>query len=86
MSQEEIDKFLANTKVHVEGNSKEIQEKLFSLGYRWYHGGVQVRHCNSPYLFIYPRKYFTRSNDMEHFNAHGNRKISAEEILSINLT
>ena len=34
MTRKEIDKFLANTKVYVAGKSKEIQEKLFSLGYK----------------------------------------------------
>ena len=35
MTQKEVEEFLANTKVCVNGKSIEIQEKLFSLGYKW---------------------------------------------------
>ena len=35
MTQKEIEKNLANTKVYVAGKSKEILEKLFTLGYEW---------------------------------------------------
>ena len=35
MTKEEINKFLANTKIYVAGKSEEIQKKLFSLfGYK----------------------------------------------------
>ena len=52
MTREEINKFLANTKVYVAGKSKEIQEKLFSLGYKWCNGYTNVEHTESPFLFI----------------------------------
>ena len=35
MTREEVRTFLNGTKVYVEDKSKEIQEKLFSLGYDW---------------------------------------------------
>ena len=35
MTRKEAVEFLANTKVYVNGKSKEIQKKLFSLGHEW---------------------------------------------------
>lgn len=86
MTQKEIDKLLANTKVYVNGKSKEIQEKLFSLGYKWTSGDIDVDDIDYPFLFIYPNKSFAMGRSMTHFSAHVNREISAEEILSIEPT
>ena len=88
MTQKEIDKFLANTKVYVNGKSKEIQEKLFSLGYMWNEDstGTVVCHTEAPFLFIYEDKVITMSNDMDLFCSHENSEITAEEILSLEIT
>ena len=86
MTQKEIDKFLANTKVYVNGKSKEIQEKLFSFGYGW--GGrnhTEVSYVNEPFLFIY-KQNITHSNDMHTFIECKHREISADEILSLEIT
>lgn len=86
MTQKEIHKFLANTKVYVNGKSKEIQEKLFSLGYRWTDGNTDVYYTKDPFLFIYKDMLFMRSNNMEQFTNKNHREISVEEILSLELT
>lgn len=88
MTQKEINKFLANTKVYVAGKSKEIQEKLFSLGYKWNDEctGTDVHNTEAPFLFIYEDTLITMSSNMNHFCNHENREISAEEILSLELT
>lgn len=87
MTRKEIDKLLANTKVYVAEKSKEIQEKLFSLGYCWHIcGSTEVKHENDPFLFIYKVHSITCSNDMIVFTRSKHREISAEEILSIELT
>lgn len=87
MTQKEIDKFLANTKVYVAGKSKEIQEKLFSLGYCWHIGGsTGVKHENEPFLFIYKVHSISCTNDMCTFMRSEYREISAEEILALELT
>lgn len=86
MTQKEIEKFLANTKVYVNGKSKEIQEKLFSFGYGW--GGrkhTEVSYVNEPFLFIY-KQNITHSNDMHIFIECKHREISADEILSLEIT
>lgn len=86
MAQKEINAFLANTKVYVNGKSREIQEKLFSFGYEWCSGVEEVCHTDMPFLFIYENKSFTSSNDMERFSNHENREITAEEIIALELS
>lgn len=88
MTRKEIDKFIANTKVYVNGKSKEIQEKLFSLGYKWNNcrTNTVVRHIEAPFLFIYENKEITKSSDMELFCSHENSEITAEEIIALEIT
>lgn len=86
MTKKEAVKFLANTKVYVNGKSKEIQKKLFSLGYEWSDGDTNVCYTKSPFLYISSSMTFTMGNDMEHFSERILREISAEEILSLELT
>lgn len=86
MTREEINMFLANTKVYVNGKSKEIQEKLFSLGYEWCGGCTEVKYTKSPFLFIDADMSFSMSCNINIFSSHKNREISAEEILSLEIT
>lgn len=87
MTEKEIHQFLANTKVYVNGKSKEIQEKLFDLGYKWCSGNQTKVSCvDDPFLFIYNSREITCSNDMTIFKEHENREITAEEILSLEVT
>ena len=44
------DKRLADTKVYVAGKSKEIQEKVFQLGYKWYLTGKKNKVYRNPIL------------------------------------
>lgn len=83
MTREEINKFLANTKVYVNGKSKEIQEKLFSFGYKWDSKDTKVDNVGIPFLFIFSNKLFSGNCSMTYFSNHGNREISAEDILSL---
>ena len=86
MTKEEIRKFLDNTKVYVNGKSKEIQEKLFSLGYTWSDGENKVKYTGEPFLFICKGCRIAYSHDMVWFLNHENREITAEQILSLELT
>ena len=86
MTLKEIRKILDNTKVYVNGKSRAIQEKLFSFGYGW--GGrnhTEVSYVNEPFLFIY-KQNITHSNDMHTFIECKHREISADEILSLEIT
>ena len=87
MTKEEIRKLLDNTKVYVNGKSKEIQEKLFSFGYRWVDGNyTEVCKEDEPFLLIYDDGYITYENDLSYFIEHDNREIHAYEILSLEIT
>lgn len=87
MTLKEIRKILDNTKVYVNGKSKEIQEKLFSFGYKWYHNNsTKVSNTEKPFLFIYKKDDIACSSDMDYFTEHENREIIAEEILSLEIT
>lgn len=86
MTPKEINKFLANTKVYVNGKGKEIQKKLFLLGYKWSQGLAVVCSLDYPFLYIQEDMSFKKGSDMEYFSKHKNREISAEEILSLELT
>lgn len=85
MTQKEIENFLSNTKVYVDGRSREIQEKLFSFGYTWDTGIKIIQYTEFPFLFIYADKRITFIEKMDWFVHHKNREITAEEILSLEL-
>lgn len=85
MTIEEIRNFLDDTKVYVNGKSREIQEKLFSFGYKWNNECTDVSFTCSPFLFIYTDMSFARSGDMEYFSKYENREITAEQILALEL-
>lgn len=88
MTKEEIKMLLNDTKVYVNGKSKEIQKKLFSFGYEWSRGGnpKEVRCIESPFLFIFKSGYIRCGQDMCFFKEHENKEITAEEILSLKVT
>lgn len=87
MTQKEIEKFLTETKVYVNGKSKEIQEKLFSLGYCWTEGkDTKVMFEDKPFLYIDEDHNIAYGCDMVNFIYYEYREISAEEILSLELT
>ena len=85
MTREEIKEFLDNTKVYVNGKSKEIQEKLFSFGYTW-NWDNRVKFTKEPFLFISGTGGITHSNDMALFKKYEYREITAEEILALEVT
>ena len=86
MTREEVRTFLNGTKVYVEDKSKEIQEKLFSLGYCWNDKIKAVQHEKKPFLFI-TDDGITYSDDVVFFKKESlEREISADEILSIEVS
>ena len=87
MTKEEIKKLLDNTKVYVNGKSREIQEKLFSFGYSWCACGyTKVDFVDKPFLFIDKQGDVTYGSDMLFFKEHKYKEITAEEILSLEVT
>ena len=84
MTKEEAKKMLTNTKVYVNGKSKEIQEKLFEIGLEWFgHKGNAILHVDSPFLYL--TGDITYNESMLFFKDSPLTEISAEDILSIKL-
>ena len=83
MTREEAIKMLANTKVYVDGKSRKIQEKLFSLGFHWTSGSKQVLFEDKPFIFIWKDMGICYSDDMAYFAEKSFREITAADILSI---
>ena len=84
MTREEARTFLSGTKVYVEDKSKEIQEKLFSLGYDWIDKRKQVQYEGKPFLFICKDSLISYSEDVVYFKKESTeRELSADKILSI---
>ena len=83
MTRQEAIKMLANTKVYVDGKSREIQEKLFSLGFCWTSGSKQVLFEEKPFLFLWKDVNIRYGDDMEYFTKNLLREITAADILSI---
>ena len=76
-------RFFENTKVYVKDKSKEIQKKLFSLGFHWGGGSVKPNYFEDPFIFIFGDELF-RGNDVERFNNSRNIEITPEDILNFN--
>lgn len=86
MTQKEIYKLLSNTKVYVNGKGEEIQNKLIKLGCKWISGNNKVQYLDSPFLFINSDLLITHDHSMIWFTQSEKREITAEEILSLELT
>lgn len=86
MTKQEAIEFLSNTKVYVDGKSKEIQEKLFELGWKWIEPwSGEVVDITKPFLFISNDKQITYSTNMTHFTKSALREIKADDILNIKI-
>lgn len=89
MKKEEAIKFLSDTKVYVDGKSKEIQEKLFELGFSWQMlidiEASTDKMFDIPFLFMDECLNISHSSSMTHFKHAKNREIKADEILSIEI-
>lgn len=85
MKKEEAIKRLSNTKVYVDGKSKEIQEKLFEIGFSWETFKKEVVHECMPFLYIHSDLHLLIGNSMESFKNNKFVEIRADAILSITI-
>ena len=84
VTKEEAKKFLMNKKVCTKNNSKEIQEKLFELGFKWNdpNDGTTIRQ-NKYFLFLHEDLKITYIDEKDFFDKHSYKEISDEDILNI---
>lgn len=84
MTYEEARKFLMNKKVFVKDKSKEIQLKLFEIGFRWYTPPfTEARFCDYPFLYINESMTLSTGYSINTFYKDSYKEISAEDILNI---
>jgi len=84
MTREEAKKMLTNTKVYVNGKSKEIQEKLFEIGFKWRgHTENYIMNLNETFLFI--EESITFGWSMDSFKNSTLKEISADDIINIKI-
>lgn len=86
MTQEEARKLLMNKKVFVKNKSKEIQLKLFEIGFGWDNGSTKrASYLTKPFLFMYEDMSLTFGDDIDYFYKKDHEEISAEDILNIKI-
>lgn len=85
MTKEEAIRKLSNTKVYVDGRSREIQEKLFELGFKWEFNFGKTIETDRPFLFMDECMTISHKSSMNSFKDSENREIKAEDILSITI-
>lgn len=85
MTQEKAREFLMNKKVFVKNKGKEVQEKLFNLGFKWVAPEEKGVYKDRYFLFLYEDLTLTYVDvdDIEYFYEHRFKEISAEDILNI---
>ena len=85
MTQREIEKFLANTKVYTNGKNKEILKKLFQFGYTPFDIQHEDEYNKAPFMFIWADKSIGHGCDIIKFKHGLKKEITADEILSLEL-
>ena len=85
MTLEQARKFLADKKVFVKDKSKEIQEKLFSLGFKWIISNDKEIRKDVYFLFLFKDLRLAYTNEIEYFSEHKFKKIFVEDILNIKI-
>lgn len=81
MTKEEAQKFLSNKKVFVKNKGKEVQEKLFNVGFKWLKPNKIYK--DRYFLFLYEDLTLTYTNEIEFFYNYDFEEISVEDILNI---
>lgn len=88
MTKREAIKFLEYKKVFVKNKGKEIQDKLFELGYNW---GFYEGYKDAPFIYISEPNYslgcgnFNEKGIDYFYNHHNFKEISVEDILNIEI-
>ena len=85
MTLEEARKLLMNKKVFVKNKSKEIQLKLFEIGFRWAALKEKRIYKDRYFLFLNKNLTLTYVDDIEYFYEHKFKEISVEDILNIKI-
>ena len=80
MTLKEARKFLTGKKVFVKDKNKEIQEKLFSLGFKWIISNDKKIRKDVYFLFLFKDLRLAYTNEIEYFSEHKFKEIFVEDI------
>ena len=83
MTLREAREFLADKKVFVKNKGKEVQEKLFNIGFKWVAPEEKGVYKDRYFLFLYEDLKLTYTDEIEYFYNYEFEEISAEDILNI---
>lgn len=72
---------LRNTKIYVNGKSRELQEKLFKLGCKWLSGDTLVLHLDEPFIYINERLMLNRGFNMLKFIENKGKELQVQDVL-----
>lgn len=82
-SEQEVCRYLKNSKIYVNGKSAEIQKILFKYHFVWKSSRTTyILNCDSPFIYTYDTTFADGSN-MSTFNDLEAKEIKVEDILSI---
>lgn len=86
MTLNEIKNRLRCKYIPVNGNCRQIQEQLFSLGCRWRGGSEKIRHIDCNYIYVDSNGYSFA--DVEKLNEYDSKEniISLDYLYSLELT
>ena len=83
MTLREARKFLTDKKIFVKNKGKEVQEKLFNIGFKWAGPRKEEFYENRYFLFLYEDLTLTYINEIEYFYEHEFEEISTDDVLNI---
>lgn len=75
--------FFKNSKIYVNGKSKEIQEILFKCGIGWPIGSFVIQSTSAPFLIINDKRYIYSCVDMNDFSICSYKEIKMENITKL---
>ena len=85
MTLREAREFLTGKKVFVKNKGKEVQEKLFSLGFKWIISNDKEIRKDVYFLFLFKDLRLAYTNEIEYFSEHKFKEIFVEDILNIKI-
>ena len=80
MTLKEARKFLTGKKVFVKNKGKEVQEKLFNIGFKWIISNDKKIRKDVYFLFLFKDLRLAYTNEIEYFSEHKFKEIFVEDI------
>ena len=83
MEAKKVDPRVCNIKVYVDGRSRELQEKLFTMGCRWAIDKCEVQEEYRPFLYVDNDGRIRYGIDMDSFVDSSEKEVKVDEVLAM---